>query len=110
MDPKYDALANIFQDEEAIQKLVSLSPEDAVIALKTQYGLDFSVDELNDIASGMKRAMEDDSDGELSEASLEDVAGGANSTAYNVGYYIGKGVKIFGTGVAIAGGIIAMGW
>jgi len=110
MDPKFEALVNLIKDEEAGQKLMSLSAEEAVSVLKTQYDLDFSVEELNDIASGMKCAMEEDSNGELSEANLESVAGGANSTAYNVGYYVGKGVKIFGTGVAIAGGIIAMGW
>ena len=98
MEPKYVALENLLKDEEALAKLsTSQDAEETSKILKEEFGLDFSPEELREVGEGMKRALEDDSMGELSESDLEMVAGGKQSTAYKVGYYIGKGVKIAAT-------------
>lgn len=110
MEPRFEALVNLFKDEEIAKKLMSLSPEEAVEYLREQHHLEFSVEELKDVGEGMKKAFEDDSDDELSETALEFVAGGG-STPYNVGYYIGKGVKVVGSVAGIvAAGISIFGW
>ena len=101
MDPKFESLANLFKDAAIAERLLGYSPEEAVVVLKEEFHLEFTVEELVDVAEGIKAALTGSSD-ELTEDQLEEVAGGKKgSTAYNVGYYIGKGVQAFGCVVAI---------
>lgn len=92
MEQRVVKLTELFKDEQISKKLVSLSAEEASRYLKEEFNLDFSVDELNDIAAGMKQAMEKDSSDELTEESLEAVAGGL-LPAYTVGYYVGRAMR-----------------
>ena len=110
MDQKFEALGNLFKDAAVMQQLLACTAEEAAAVLKNQYGLEFTVDEMNDIASGIKKALEENGD-ELTSEQLENVVGGAKgSAAYNAGYYIGKTVC---AGCVIVGGIAAvvtLGW
>ena len=107
MDSRFETLSGLFKDAGTAQKLISLTAEEAVNFLRDHYHLDFTVDELNDVAAGARKAMEDASSDELSEDALEAVAGGG-SGAYNAGYYIGKGLQVVGVVVGI--GAVAFGW
>lgn len=110
MEQKFEKLSTIFQNSETTAKLFVLSPEEAVAYLKNEYNLDFTVDELNDVALGIKAAMQDGAGDELSSEQLEDVTGGGKgSGAYYAGYYIGKTAKVVGTAVGIAGFAVAIG-
>lgn len=109
MEEKYQVLDNLFKDDDVAKKLLSLTPEEAVTFLQEQYHLTFSVEELNDVASGMKAALSDNGD-ELTNDQLDEVAGGGKgSGAYNAGYYIGKTIKVVGTAAGIAKVAIAIG-
>ena len=106
MESKFEALSNLFKDVDVARKLMSLSAEDAASYLKEQYNLEFTIDELNDVAAGANKALEEADSDELTEDQLEDVAGGGKgSTAYKVGYYVGKGLQVAGTVAGIAGGV-----
>ena len=110
MENKYEALRKLCQSPETASKLLSLSPDEAVNMLKTEYQLDFTVDELNDVASGINDALADDTADELSTDQLDEVAGGGRgSAAYNAGYYIGKTVKVVKTAAGIVGFCVAIG-
>jgi len=110
METRFEALGNLLKDEKEGAILVSLSAEEAVAYLKEKHNLVFSLEELNDVAAGMKKALEETSENEISESDLEMVAGGRKSVPYTVGYYLGKTVKVISTGIKIVGGIIANGW
>ena len=111
MEQRYADLGKIFANADTAAKLMSLSAEEAKVFLKEQYNLDFTEEELLDVAKGMKKALSDDDSGELCESDLEEVAGGGKgSGAYNAGYYIGKTVKVAGTVIGIIGAAVAMGW
>lgn len=91
MDSKFEALVNLCRNEEEAKKLFSRTAEDAASYLKEQYHLEFTADELKDVAAGIRKAAEESTSDELTEDQLEDVAGGGKgSKAYNAGYYIGK--------------------
>lgn len=110
METRFDALGKIFQDAEAAAKLMSFSPDEAVTYLKGKYELDFTVEELNEVALGIKAALQETSD-ELTSEQLDEVTGGGKgSGAYTAGYYIGKTVKVVGTVAGIAGFAIAAGF
>lgn len=110
MDAKFESLGKLFQTPEVATKLFACSPEEAVALLKEQYQLEFTIDELNDVALGIKAALQEASDDELTSEQLDEVAGGGKgSGAYNAGYYIGKTVKVVGTVAGIAGFAIAAG-
>jgi len=109
MEARYDALVKVFNDPEEASKLFAMSPEDAQQYLKEKHGLEFSVDELNEVANGIRKGMSDDDTDELNEEALQLVAGGAKGGAYYTGYYIGKGIKVVGAGVGIAAGLVALG-
>lgn len=109
MEKKYLSLSELLKDSETAQKLLTCSPDEAVITLKEQYHLDFTVDELKDVATGIQDALKDASE-ELSADQLESVSGGGEgSGAYNAGYYIGKTVKIIGVAATIGKVAIAVG-
>lgn len=110
MNPRYEALANILKEEGTLEKLLNCTSEEAVVVLREEYQLDFTVEEMDEVAAGMKAAMEQGDSEELSLEDLENVAGGGNSTAYYAGYYIGKAVIAFGIGVGTAAAIVSLGW
>ena len=109
MEKKYEVLADLFKDEKMAEKLLSLSPADATKYLSENYQLDFTTDELESVAQGIKKALEEGNE-EVTEGDLEAVVGGANSIPYNVGYYIGKGVKVVATVGKTIASIISSGW
>jgi len=109
MEEKYVILGNIMKDPDQANKLLAMSADEAAVFLRETYGLEFTIDELNDVAAGIKKALSEDTSDELTEDALESVAGGKKSGAYNAGYYIGKGIKIVGTGIGIVGGLVALG-
>ena len=110
MEAKYQSLSELFKDKETAQKLMSCTPEEAVTIMKEQYQLDFTVEELNEVARGIQAAFNGESSEELSSEQLDEVAGGGKgSGAYNAGYYIGKTVKVVGTVAAIGKLAIAVG-
>ena len=83
-------------DKEEGQKLIDMSPEEAVAAINAK-GYDFSVEELKSFAEKLKNVMQKKD--ELSEEDLVSVAGGMG-----VGATIGVACLIaFGTGVAVGG-------
>lgn len=109
MEGKFLSLSELLKDGETAQKLLGCSPEEAVLILREQYHLEFTVDELKDVATGIQDALKDASD-ELSADQLESVAGGGKgSGAYNAGYYIGKTVKVIGVAATIGKVAIAVG-
>lgn len=109
MEERYVTLGKLLENPDEAQKLFEMSSEEAAAYLSQQHGLEFTVDELNDVADGIKRALSESGSDELSENDLETVAGGKNSGAYYAGYYIGKGIKFAGAGLGIAAGLVALG-
>lgn len=90
METKYVKLQELLSDEETCKRLFALSAEECSVTLKNEYGLDFSVDELNEIMRGIQAALKDRQNGELNESDLEMVAGGRDSSAYGFGYSCGR--------------------
>lgn len=110
MEPKFEALVSLFKkDAEAAKKLMACSAEEAVAVLSQEYNLEFTVDELNEVAAGIKAGMANESSDELSLDQLDNVAGGGKSGAYYAGYYIGKAVGVAGVALGIVGGLVAIG-
>lgn len=110
MEPKFEALISLFKkDAEATQKLFACSAEEAVAILSQEYNLEFTVDELNEVAAGIKAGIANETGDELNADQLEDVVGGAKSGAYYAGYYIGKVVGVAGVALGIVGGAVALG-
>lgn len=110
MEPKFEKLISLFKkDPETIKKLLSCSAEEAAEVLSKEYNLEFTVDELNEVAAGIKAGLEKEDNDELSVDQLDVVVGGAKSGAYYAGYYIGKVVGVAGVALGIAGGLVAVG-
>lgn len=110
MDMRFENLNNLFKDAEVAQKLLACTAEEAVVILKEQYDLEFTVDELNEVAAGIKAALTAEASDELTSEQLEEVVGGGKSGAYYAGYYIGKTVI---AGCVIVGGVaavVSLGW
>ena len=89
MEPRFEALINLFKDAEVAQKLLSYTPEE--------------------VARGIKAALAEETTDELTSEDLENVVGGAKGGAYYTGYYIGKAVQVAGVALTIAGGLVAIG-
>ena len=110
MDQRFEALKKLFENAEVAQKLLSCTAEEAATILKEQYQLEFSVEELDDVAQGIRAALTENESNELSGEQLDEVVGGAKgSAAYNTGYSIGKVVQFGGTALGIVGGLVALG-
>lgn len=109
MDTRFESLITIFKDTEVAQRLLACSAEEAVTVLKEQYQLEFTVEELNDVAAGIQAALSNETSDELSDDKLEEVVGGAKGGAYYTGYYIGKAIKVVGAGIGIAAGLVGLG-
>lgn len=90
MNEKFTKLKELLTNEESAKKLLALSPEEATHVLSSEYGLSFTVDELNDIVLGIKDSVAEKEGGELSADDLDQVAGGGKgSDAYNFGRSVG---------------------
>ena len=74
---KYQALAELFKDEATAKEILSDSVEETQQNLK-KYDLDFSAEELEEIAA---KVVAQEESGELNEDALEDVAGGVAGLA-----------------------------
>lgn len=109
MELKYEKLMELFKDEAVAQKLMACSAEEAGEILKSQYGLEFTTEELDEVAAGIRTGLTEESGDELNADQLEQVVGGGKSAAYYTGYYIGKGIKAVGAGIGIAAGLVALG-
>lgn len=108
MEQKYEKLEQLMQDQDIAKRLMSASVQDAQKILKEEYQLDFTEEELNDVAAGIRAAVAEDASDELTPEDLEAVSGGAkNSKAYKHGYYIGKAARAAVIIIPIA---LAMGW
>ena len=79
MDSRFEALVNLFNNADVAKKLMPLTAEEAASYLKEQYHLEFTIDELNNVAAGAKKAMEEPTSEELTEEQLEDAAGGGGA-------------------------------
>ncbi len=89
---KYEALAELLNDKEKANEIISESVEETSRNLQ-KMGLDFTVDELIELAEKANVTSKSD---ELSEGELEDVSGGilisaasaaAVALALSVGHY-----------------------
>ena len=83
------------EDVERAKKLLGLTPDEAVKAINAD-GYDFSIDELVEFGSKLQDAAKAQSEnGELSESSLEDVAGGIGVIAGTL-IALGAGILVGG--------------
>ena len=67
----------VFENEELAMKIIPLQPEEAQKVL-AENGFDFTVDEILDAGKELYAIREQQTEGELSENDLEEVAGGIN--------------------------------
>lgn len=70
---KYEALAEILNDEDLSKEVIADSAEETVKNLQAR-GLDFSVEELKEVASNIDKATK--TSGEIDESDLDNVSGG----------------------------------
>lgn len=91
MNQKFEKLAGILKNEEVLSTICKMSAVDAASFIGKEYEIEISSDEMEDVFAGIKAAYDENE--ELSEDTLDLVAGGKNSIAYNCGYYVGKAVK-----------------
>lgn len=108
MEERFLKLQELLSNEETAKKLLALSAEEASCVLTSEYGIDFSVEELNDIVRGILDAAKEKENGELSVTDLENVSGGGKgSNSYNFGKSVGGAVPVVFAMVCIG---IAFGW
>lgn len=74
MDERYEKLAELLKDEASADEIIADSAEETQKILQNK-GLDFSVDELKELA---KSLLSNDDTGEMDEKALERVSGGVN--------------------------------
>lgn len=74
MDARYEKLAELLKDEALANEIIADSAEETQEILHNK-GLDFSVDELKELA---KTLLSNDDVGEMDEKALESVSGGVN--------------------------------
>lgn len=74
---KFEELNKLFGEKETAEKLLSMNIEDAQMFLAGK-NLEFSIDELQMIAMGIKAGLESSTD-ELSVEELDSVAGGKSA-------------------------------
>jgi len=108
MEERYVKLQGLLSSEETAKKLLALSAEEAVHVLAVEYGVDFSVEELNEIMRGIQDAVKEAENAELSVTDLDQVAGGGKgSDAYQFGKSAGKAAPII---IALGTVIVLTGW
>ena len=74
MDARYEKLAQLLKNEASANEIIADSAEETQKILHNK-GLDFSVDELKELA---KTLLSNDDTGEMDEKALERVSGGVN--------------------------------
>ena len=89
-----EKIKELFANEEFMAKVLPLSPEEAQKEFAKE-GVEITVDELNDIAEGIKLGL--NQDGEFTAEELDAVAGGRKKS-----HWIS-----FGVGVALGVGAVA---
>ena len=95
MEKRFEKLMELLSNEDTAKKLLALSAEEASTVLSAEYGVEISVDELNDIMLGIKDSAKELAGGELSVDDLDQVAGGGKgSDAYNFGRSAGRAAPI----------------
>jgi len=97
MDRKQQFYEVAFKDVETAKSLLEKSPEEVSAYMKTQ-GYEYSVEEIKAIGTELKAMADKQTEGELDEDALEDVAGGMIGTAmvlaagsFLAGYACGRG-------------------
>lgn len=88
---KYQALVELLKDEDKVKEIISDSTVETQQNLK-KYGLDFTIEELEEIA--IKVAAHNDMD-ELGEDSLEDVSGGVAFSSLCAAALISYGISAY---------------
>lgn len=95
MEERFIKLKELLSNEDTAKKLLLLDVEEASRVLSAEYGIDFSIEELNDIMRGIQDAIKEKEQEELSESDLEQVAGGGKgSDAYEFGKSAGRAAPI----------------
>ncbi len=108
MEERFVKLQELLSAEETAKKLLTLSAEEASKVLSTEYGIEFSVEELNDIMRGIRDSIKEQENGELAEEDLELVSGGGKgSSSYNFGKSVGKAAPV---AVALISVAVIVGW
>lgn len=108
MEERFVKLKELLTDEEQAKRLLNLSAEEAAKVLEEEYGIHFTVDELNDIMLGIQDSVKERENGELSANDLDQVAGGGRgSDSYNFGRSVGGAVPAMVVLVCVA---IKFGW
>ena len=108
MEERFIKLQELLSNEETARSLLPLSAEEATNVLASEYGIDFTVEELNDIMLGIRDSIKERENGELSADDLDQVAGGGKgSSAYNFGKSVGGAVPAAVILISIA---VMTGW
>ncbi len=108
MEQKYVKLQELLGNEEIAKRLIEMSPEDVSKVLAEEYDLEFTPEQLIDIANGIKDEIRGESD-ELSDSDLAQVSGGRkrNEDDYQFGRSVGKGTPVVVALVCVA---VFFGW
>ena len=94
MEKRFEKLHELLTNEETARKLLVLSAEEASNVLMNEYGVNFTVEELNDIMMGIKDSIKETGE-ELSAEDLEKVSGGGKgSEEYEFGRSVGRAAPI----------------
>lgn len=108
MEERFVKLQELLTNEEVAKKLLPLSAEEASSVLASEYGINFTVEELTDIMLGIRDSINEGENGELSADDLDQVAGGGKgSSAYNFGKSVGSAVPAAVILITIA---VVTGW
>ena len=108
MEERFIKLKELLSNEETAKKLLTLSAEDAAGVLAEEYGVNFTVEELNDIVLGIQDSIKEKNSSELSETDLDMVSGGGKgSESYNFGKSVGAATPVVFAMICIG---VAMGW
>lgn len=108
MEERFIKLQELLTNEETAKKLLALSAEEASTALAAEYGITFTVEELNDIVRGIQDSVKEAQNVELSENDLDQVSGGGKgSESYNFGKSVGGAAPVVFAMICIG---VAMGW
>lgn len=90
MDERFTKLDSILENEDLVKEIFTGSTEDFRKKLAAE-GIDFTDEEFSEFLDGLKMAV--NSDSELSEDALEQIAGGCSkckNQGYRVGQVVGK--------------------
>jgi hypothetical protein len=108
-------LIDLVQNEEFTSKLENAKTDEQILNLLSQYEIEMTMEELADAKNAGRKLLEEQkiqTDGELSEETLEQVAGGIRWSRFLVGSLIcAAGAATGQAGAAVLGAAIAYwGW